>query len=111
MHKMTLLEMTQNILSAMNSDEVNSIADTVESQQVAEEIRHTFREVFSNRDIPEHEGLINLQSLGSTAAPNVLIIPDNVRNIKWLKYRNFRTNDTVNFLEPEYLDPEYFVRR
>jgi hypothetical protein len=40
LEKMTLLEMTQNILSAMNSDEVNSITDTVESLQVAEEIQN-----------------------------------------------------------------------
>ena len=35
MPKLTLLNMTQNILSEMDSDEVNGIADTVESTQVA----------------------------------------------------------------------------
>ncbi len=31
----TLLEMTQKILEALGSDEVNSISDTVEAYQVA----------------------------------------------------------------------------
>src|SRR5687767_10947133 len=111
MQKLTLLQMTQNILSAMNSDEVNSITDTVESQQVAEEIRNTFYDIFSNRDIPELEGIVNLESAGSVDTPNVLIIPSNVQHIKWVKYRNYRTTDAVSFSDLEYLDPEYFIKR
>ena len=48
MAKMTLLEMTQNILSAMDSDAVNSIGDTVESLQVADVIVETYYELFAN---------------------------------------------------------------
>jgi len=40
--KMTLLEMVQEVLYSIGSDEVNSIADTVESEDVARLIRSTF---------------------------------------------------------------------
>jgi hypothetical protein len=109
MAKMTLLEMTQNILSAMNSDEVNSITDTVESQQVAEEIRNTYLELYSNRDLPEFERLVNLEATG--AAPNTLQKPDDIIRLKWVKYLNFRSGNTPSYEFIEYLDPEEFISR
>ena len=42
MPKMSLLEMTQDILSDMDSDEVNSINDSVESLQVLGIIKNTY---------------------------------------------------------------------
>lgn len=38
----TLLEMVQDILSEMDSDEVNSINDTVEAEQVATIIKNCY---------------------------------------------------------------------
>jgi len=111
MRKMTLLEMTQNILSSMNSDEVNSIGDTIESMQVAEEIRNTFYDLYSNRDITEFESLVNLESVADPTTPNRLILPLNVLHIKWLKYRNYRTSDAAKFETIDYLPPEEFIRR
>ena len=35
MPKLTLLDMTQRILSSMDADTVNSFSDTIESEQVA----------------------------------------------------------------------------
>jgi hypothetical protein len=109
--KMTLLEMTQNILSSLNSDEVNSIFDTVESRQVAEEIKTTYEELYTNRDIAELESLVNLEGLSDSTKPNRLILPDNVDRIKWLRYRDYRDsgNDTFKFID--YLDPEEFITR
>jgi hypothetical protein len=110
MAKMTLLEMTQNILSSMNSDEVNSISDTVESAQVAEEIRNTFYDLFTNKDLPELESLINLEWIGDTNYPHVMVLPDNVDRIKWIKYLNQRF-DQPTYNRVEYLDPEEFIQR
>lgn len=110
MAKMTLLEMTQNILSAMNSDEVNSISDTVESLQVAEEIRTTYNELYSNRDIAEFQSLITLEHTGDPARPNTLQLPAGVSRLKWIKYLDYRNNNpNYNFIE--YLEPEEFIQR
>jgi hypothetical protein len=111
MAKMTLLEMTQNILSAMSSDEVNSISDTVESLQVAEEIRTTYFMSFANRDIPELEGIVTLEATGDPLRPNTLILPDDVERVKWIKYLNYRHGDTPSYEMITYLDPEEFIKR
>ena len=111
MEKLTLLQMTQNILSAMNSDEVNSITDTVESMQVAEEIHNTFRDLYTDHDVAQFEGIINLDSPANTATPNILTLPDNVQELRWLKYRDFRnTAGPLIYNELIYLDPDMFVR-
>ena len=116
MAKMTLLEMTQNILSAMNSDEVNSIGDTVEAMQVAEEIRTTYYELYSNRDMPELEGLIHLDSdydpfLQNPSRPNTLRLPSDVPRVKWIKYLDFRGTNDPSYKTIEYLEPEEFIKR
>lgn len=110
MAKMTLLEMTQNILSSMNSDEVNSISDTVESLQVAEEIQNTFFELYTNRDIPELEGIITLEWTGDDDRPNTLRVPSSNTRIKWLKYINYN-NGNPTYDRITYLDPEEFLTR
>lgn len=107
MRKMTLLEMVQNILSAMNSDEVSSIADTVESVQVAEIIKETFYEQFNNIFVPEFQSLFQLESLNNLSRPNYMKIPDNVSKIEWIKYRD--VNDLFQFVR--YENPEDFLTR
>jgi hypothetical protein len=111
MAKMTLLEMTQNILSAMNSDEVNSITDTVESQQVAMEIKTTYEELYNNRDIPELESVVNLEATGDDDRPNTLILPDPTIRLKWIKYLDVRTSGDPKYRNIEYLDPEEYIKR
>ena len=105
--KLTLIEMTQNILSAMDSDEVNSITDTVESLQVAEVIRETYDELFANYDIPEFKALTQLTGLGDTDKPNYMQIPENVDKIEWLKY-DYYTDSATDYQKLTYLSPEDF---
>lgn len=109
---MTLLEMTQNILSAMNSDEVNSIADTVESLQVAEEIRTAFRDLYSNHDLATFEGLVNLESPGDVTKPHLLTLPSNVQLVKWIKYKDTtNTSGNTSFRNLIYIEPEDFFTK
>lgn len=112
MRKYTLLEIVQNILSAMNSDEVNSISDTVESAQVAEEVRTTFFELYGNRDIATFESLVNLESPANSTTPHLLTCPTNVSFIKWLKYRDYRnTSSDAAFKTIHFLEPEEFIKK
>lgn len=107
--KMTLLEMTQDILSAMESDEVNSISDTVESLQVAQEIKTTFQELTSTFDLPSNEGLISLQPSGDIDNPNIMYLPDDVKQVKWITY-NHGSIEYPEFLEVRFMEPELFYR-
>jgi len=105
--RMSLLEMTQNILSAMDSDEVNSIGDTVESLQVAEEIRNTYYELATALKIPSNQKLLTLEPLSDPDRPNYLKIPDGVQSIEWIKYKD----EDGQYRDVRYVEPEDFIRR
>jgi hypothetical protein len=99
MAKLTLLDMTQNILSALDSDPVDSIDETVESVQVAELIKESYFELISQRDWPFLFGLDTLTALSDVNNPTKMKIPDGINKVKWIKY---------NKKEVEYISPEDF---
>jgi len=106
--KLTLLDMVQNILSAMDSDEVNSIGDTVESLQVATIVRETYYDLFSNTDIPTFHGLVKLDAYTDLNKPTSLKLPSNVKEIEWIKY-NWRLNSENDYRDILYLSPKEFI--
>jgi len=83
---MTLLEMTQDILSSMSSDEVNSISDTPESLQVAHIIKSKFYDIIDRVPMTNLERLVQLDAIADTSQPVVMTVPDNVVQITSLKY-------------------------
>jgi len=83
--KYTLLDLVQTVLSSMDSDEVNSINDTVEAQQVAYLIRSVYYRIASSADLPEHESMFNLDAT-SASTPVVMTRPSNVSRIDSVKY-------------------------
>jgi hypothetical protein len=91
--QMTLLDMTQNILSALSSDEVNSISDTTESMQVATIIRNKYFDIINRVDLTEHDQLIQLDPSLDPTIPVQMFVPDGVAEIKWLKYFNSNVLD------------------
>lgn len=94
--KRTLLDLTQSILSSLNSDEVNSIGDTTESLQVAECIKTTYFNIISRVDLPEHYQLIPLDPSLSVIDPVVMTVPAGISKIQWLKYFNSEVTDTTS---------------
>ncbi len=109
--KYTLLKMTQLILSSMDSDEVNSISDTVESLQVVDIIETVYNEFLSDYHFPESHDFFQLEATGSTT-PLVLTRPANLVNLDWFKYNiklTSESNDNYDLiLEVSQLD---FIRR
>jgi len=94
----TLLDMTQEILSAMSSDEVNSIGDTSESMQVATIIKRKYFDIVSRSALPEQDQIIQLTPSNDVTKPTLMYVPDEVNNIKWIKYfdENTADGDTPN---------------
>lgn len=110
--KMTLLTMVQKILSSMSSDEVNTIADTVESMQIVDIIEDVFYNYVTNNDIPEHEELLALTALSDSAKPNYMKIPANVAKIAEVWYnKNEDSPLQLEYREIRYLNPSEFLRR
>lgn len=110
MAKMTLLEMTRNILSALDEDDVDNIDDTVSSVQIAEIIKEVYFQFVENDVIPELEQLIRL-SAAPAAEVAVLTIPTNLARLDFIKYNVIKAGETrpvwkqLTRLEPhEFLD-------
>src|SRR6266446_155409 len=94
--QMTLLDLTQNVLSALSSDEVNSIGDNVESQQIAIIIKNKYYDIINRVGLPEHKQLLQLEPSLDDAAPVEMFVPDGVSEIKWIKYFNTNVATAVN---------------
>lgn len=84
--KLTLLDMTQSILSDMDSDEVNSISDTTESRQVSGIIKETFFNIVSRANLPQLEEIFSLDPSGDPLLPVLMTVPTTVSKVKWIKY-------------------------
>lgn len=93
--KRTLLDYTQSILSAMGSDSVNSISDTVESLQVAEIIRSKYYDILGRAELPEHEKLFSLTASADITKPTLMYRPnEGIAKLDWVQY--FNSNPTGN---------------
>ena len=84
--KRSLLDMTQQILSDMNSDQVNTVADTEESLKVANTIKTVYYEILGQRDWPWLMEVTSLEGVGDVTNPTKLRIPEEVCWIDWIKY-------------------------
>jgi len=108
--KKTLLEIVQSILNEMDSDEVNSIDDTVESQQVALIVKGCYEEMIAHRDWPHLKKLIVLDSSLSLDRPTHLRTPDNLKELIFFKYNKQRGDDGMQKYDVvDYLHPDEFL--
>ncbi len=110
MAKYTLLELVQSVLSSLDSDEVNSISDTVESNQVALLIKGIYFDLASDFELPEHHTLFELNASGNSLQPTLMTIPSNVKRIDWVKYNNKLDTDThADYREVKVLPLKQFT--
>jgi len=97
--KYSLLQYVQNILSSMGSDEINSIGDTTESQQVANIIEQTYYNMIGRYDLPEHNQLIQLTPSNNAAQPVLMTRPAGTSRIEWIKYFDTNPSDGNTFTD------------
>lgn len=84
----TLLELVQKILSSMDSDQVNTIAETTESQQVVDVIQTCYFDIVAIGELPRDDDLFQLEASLDDDLPVTMYLPDDVSDIRWLKYNN-----------------------
>lgn len=110
MAKLTLLEIVQDILNDLDSDEVNSINDTIEAQQVAQIVKTTFNNIIDGRNWPHLKQLFQLDASGTSAKPVYMKLPDNIIDVEWVKYNTRTTTDTKDkYTQITYKTPEEFL--
>jgi hypothetical protein len=82
----TLLELTQDVLSSIDSDEVNSISDTVESMQIATIIKNKYYDILTRSNLPLDNQLFQLNPSNDSSLPVLMYVPAAVDHIEWIKY-------------------------
>lgn len=108
----TNLDYVQDILSALDSDEVNSVSDTTESLQVLRILKRSYDGIVTRADLNEHYTLFELQPSNDVTQPTIMYRPNNVDSILWVKYNKATLEDTnSNFQEITFLDMNEFLRR
>lgn len=94
MAEQTLLQIVQNILSAMSSDQVNSISDTVESLQVAQIVQNKYYDIVARGDLTLDEVLFQLNPSNDPTKPVLMTLPSGVSRLDWMQY--YDTNPLDN---------------
>lgn len=111
--KKTLLEITIDVLNAVDGDEVNSIADTVESLQIAKDIENVYYDIIGRKDWQFLRKLKPLDSISDSEKPTHLIMPENVSKFEMLTYNKRKDSNPARnfFTEVDYVYPDEFLVR
>jgi len=101
--------MVQDILSDMDSDEVNSVSDTIESEQVAQIIKTTYVDIMTRKYMPHLKTMLQLDST-SSATPSHMKMPENLMELVMLNYDRHTDGQTdVKYQEIAYKDQVDFL--
>lgn len=93
----TLLEMVQDIASSMDSDEVNSITDTTETDQITTIVKTVYNNLISNLELPVQYQIFNLTASGDNDLPCIMYKPNTMDAIKWVRYDVHLSTETDAF--------------
>lgn len=104
--------MVQEILNDIDSDEVESIDDTVESEQIVSILKSTYYAMMSNRDWPHLRRSIQITGLGDTTKPTHMKLQDGIKELCFLNYNKVKDGETrKRYEEIEYLQPDHFLHK
>jgi hypothetical protein len=110
--KLSLLDIVQDILSEMDSDEVNSINDTIESEQVAQIVKSTYLEMMSNRNWPHLSRLVQMVAYGDSTKPTHVKLPEYTKELKFINYDIRKDGETRRKYQPmRYYEPVEFLQK
>lgn len=112
--KFTLLQVVQKTLEALGSNEVNSLSDTVEAEQIAVMAQDAYYELMNQKEWPHLLNLKQLESVADATKPNYLRIPDDTVRIDQVKYDNTDPLDStlgelIHINEVTWCEPEKFL--
>jgi hypothetical protein len=111
MAKMTMLEITQDILNDIDGDFVNSIDDTEESTQVAQIVKSTYLAMMSNRNWAHTRKPIQLTPTTDLNKPTHVIVPEKVKELYFINYNAVKSGDTkADFKAQIWREPDEFLQ-
>jgi len=109
MAKKSILDLVQNILVSLDGDEVTSIGDTIESEQVSQIVREVYEDILVEFEIPGRANMFKLDATGTTT-PTEMVLPSTSLQIDWIKYdRRKELSDNAAYTKIRYMDIETFM--
>lgn len=105
--KKTLLEIVQDIMSDMDTEDVSTISELDESMQIARIVRQTFFNIAATRKTPEHRDLFQLTAASDSAKPTNFTLGNNVKVVDNIWYQD----STGKYTEIGFLDKLEFLKR
>ena len=108
--KKTLLEITIDVLNAIDGDEINSISDTVEALQIAGDIQTVYYDIIGRKDWQFLRALRPLGSVSDASKPTHLLVPEHTSKMEVLKYNKRKVVDGRNYYKEIYFKyPDEFL--
>lgn len=112
MAKQTLLELVQQILSDIDGDEVNSINDTVEAEQVATIVKGAYNAIVSNSNWPHTRRAVALVPRSDSNFPTHMTIRESLKELISVRYNRAEVGETrKQYDELSYYTPDDFLRK
>lgn len=108
--KRTLIEMVQDILSALDAEEVNSIDDTIEATQIASIIKNCYLNLATTRNWAGQRRLLSFNHSATLERPTHIKSPENIKEMLVFKYNVAKTDDRMEYREVVYREPDVFLR-
>ena len=107
----TLLQITQDILSDIDGDQVNSIYDTEESEQVSRIVLATYRFMVTTKIVPRTMRAVALTPRSDNLFPTHMILNDDVQELIDVRYNRAKLGETRrNYEEVLFKEPDDFLR-
>jgi hypothetical protein len=110
MAKLTLLDMVQDIANDLETDEINSISDTIESVQIAQIVKTSFFEMIASRNWPHLKRTFQLTSSSDPAYPTHMRLPEDVKELIMVSYDKKKSGESRDkYQEIYWVEPEEFL--
>ncbi len=103
--KKTLLSLVQDILVAIDGEEINSISDSTEATDIVTIIENVYYDMIVDRKIPEHMSIVKLTALSDSTKPTHFTYPTNTDNLCAVHYKD----SEGNYREVKWMEPLEFL--
>lgn len=109
--KKTLLEIVVDIANDIDTDPINSISDTSESEQIAQIVKSTYDAILSNRNWPHTKKLVNITPSGDSEKPIIMTIDEPIKELISVYYNKAKSGETRLRFDPvKYIEPDDMLR-
>ena len=106
----TLIELVQRILESMDSDEVNSIADTPESLAVANIVKENYNNIIAELDPKDQHTLFHLDASTDNTKPCVMYLPNYISEVETVQYNVGDSTTDVSLRPLMYKELTHFMK-